>query len=60
MTASKLPILANMLANGRLVRQYYNDYYGRPYYEISYTYDSDGRLTGRTEVSVSSDGTRTE
>ena len=33
---------------------------GQAYDEISYAYDSHGRLTGRTEVSVSSDGTRTE
>ena len=33
---------------------------GLAYDEITYTYDSQGRIAGRTEVSVSEDGTRTE
>ena len=33
---------------------------GQAYDEITYRYDADGRLTGKTEVSVDSDGTRTE
>lgn len=33
---------------------------GLAYDEITYTYDSRGRIAGRTEVSVSEDGTRTE
>ena len=33
---------------------------GLAYDEITYAYDSQGRIAGRTEVSVSEDGTRTE
>ena len=33
---------------------------GQAYDEITYKYDAEGRLTGKTEVSVDSDGTRTE
>lgn len=33
---------------------------GQPYDEITYVYDNDGRLTGKTVVEVDEDGTRTE
>ena len=33
---------------------------GQAYDEITYVYDADGRLAGKTEVSVDEDGTRTE
>ena len=33
---------------------------GQAYDEITYKYDADGRLTGKTEISVDENGTRTE